>query len=214
MKRREMIGQKFGRLVVIRSAPKEKDGRRTWHVICECGNEKVVRGSHLTQGKIVSCGCYCKEKTSLSNFRHGHSQSFGDSPSYRAWAGMNTRCYNRKDKGYRDYGGRGITVCKRWRRGTPHAFENFLQDVGHRPCAGFSIERVFNDRGYSPGNCTWADRKTQAANRRSNRSITYHGETKLLYHWAKEIGIRGDTLKARLDSNWSIDRAFTTPVRF
>jgi hypothetical protein len=127
--------------------------------------------------------------------------------AFKSWAHMRARCSNPTDAAYANYGGRGIKVCERW-----GDFATFLADMGP-PGAGQSIERLNNDAGYSPDNCIWADKTTQANNRRSSRLITAFGKTQTLAQWAKERGMRPGTLCMRLNGwGWDIERALTTPV--
>jgi hypothetical protein len=137
---------------------------------------------------------------------HGHSKGAG-SPTYQTWRNMRSRCENPNVPAYKNYGGRGITVCERWK-----TFENFLADMGERP-EGMTIERIDNDRGYEPGNCRWATYNEQARNMRSNQRITLNGETKCLTEWAEQYGIKMPTLWARLRMGWSVEEALTKPVR-
>jgi hypothetical protein len=120
---------------------------------------------------------------------------------------MLKRCYSKKSGKYPDYGGRGITVCDRWRE----SFENFLVDMGEAP-AKMEIDRIDNDGDYRPGNCQWATEKDQARHRRSSRMITYNGKTQCLAGWAEELGMSSSLLTWRL-KNQPVDVAFTTPVR-
>ncbi len=121
--------------------------------------------------------------------------------------GMKQRCLNPKAKDYFRYGARGIKVCKRWLE-----FENFLADMGERP-KGLTIERIDNNKGYSPYNCRWASYKEQNRNRKSNRHISYKGQTKLLIEWSEHLGISKDTLIYRLDTaKWSVTKTFNTPL--
>lgn len=123
---------------------------------------------------------------------------------------MKTRCSRSTDPGYKNYGGRGITVCDRWLE----SFENFLADMGEPPTPKHSLERVDNDSGYSKENCKWATRAEQLRNKRTNRWISYRGRTMCLEDWAREVGITNHGLAGRIDkSGWSIERALTTPPK-
>lgn len=150
-------------------------------------------------------------------FKHGKSHT----PIHNAWLRMKGRCYNIKNIRYKDYGGRGIKVCARWR----YSFEDFYADMMDIP-KGKSIDRIDNDLHYSCGkckecikrgwrkNCKWSTNKEHARNRRSNRRITYRGETKLLMEWSEKLKINRETIANRLDRfGWSIQEALTLPVR-
>lgn len=121
---------------------------------------------------------------------------------------MLTRCFNESAAAYRNYGGRGVTVCDDWRE----SFDNFLRDMGPRPSSAHTLERVDNDGDYGPENCVWLPRRQQAANCRTNRKVTFRGRTMNLGEWAKQCGIRSGTIAARLDRGWPVSRALTTPV--
>ena len=129
------------------------------------------------------------------------------SPEYRAWHHMKMRCLNPKDSYFHCYGGRGITVCDEWLQ----SFSQFLLDMGHRPSARHSLERVNNDDGYRPSNCVWALPKDQSRNRRVNRWLTHNGETVLLVDWALRLRIRPSVICTRLARGWSIDRTLSSP---
>ena len=138
--------------------------------------------------------------------RHGHARDGATSPTYKTWEGIIQRCTNTNQPNYPDYGGRGVGVCERWRD-----FANFLADMGARP-AGKEIERIDNDAGYHPDNCRWASRADQNRNRRNNRMVEYGGETLCLADWSARTGIRFGALRYRLESGWTAERAFTTPI--
>jgi hypothetical protein len=106
-------------------------------------------------------------------------------PEYKAWDSMRQRCYNRRCRNYKNYGGRGITVCPRWRR----SFEAFFADMGRKPSAHHSIERKNNARGYTPSNCRWATRLEQARNRRSTHYLTIGGERQCITYWMEQLGV-------------------------
>lgn len=144
--------------------------------------------------------------------KHGHSRRSGRTPEYRAWKRLTDRCYNPKCAAFENYGGRGITVCDRWRG--PQGFQNFLADMGEKPNPKhlFSLERIDNNKGYSPENCRWATYQEQARNTRWNRLITYNNETLCLEEWATRLGMKSATLAQRL-KRLPTHEAFTQPIR-
>lgn len=145
-------------------------------------------------------------KNKVGVVTHGMSNS----PEYVAWKGMRNRCYYRGHNRYENYSGRGIRVCMRWKE----SFENFYADMGPKPGAEFSIERMDNDDDYTPDNCCWATPKEQSRNTRRNRMVTHNDETRCLSEWAEIVGIRPNTIWHRINTyGWSVDRALTTPVR-
>jgi hypothetical protein len=130
-------------------------------------------------------------------------------PEYRAWQTMRLRCLNPKNQAYPRYGGRGITVCDRW-KDSP---ENFLADMGRKPSPKHEIDRIDNDGPYSPENCRWTTRSENDRNRRNNKRITIDGETKTQAEWCEAFEIPADTFGKRLASGWSAKRALMTPTR-
>ena len=129
------------------------------------------------------------------------------SPEQQIWYGMISRCHNEGNKAYDGYGGRGITVCDRWRED----FLNFYDDMGRRPSPKHTIERVDNDKGYSPENCIWATRDIQNRNHRRNRWLEFNGKRMILMDWAREIGITQQALQARLKEH-PLDVALSMPA--
>jgi len=166
MKRRDLSGCSFGRLMVL-----ARIGSRTtacgkryslWRCRCACGVEVVALGHDLTRGHKLSCGCLRAENVKVVNLKHGHARGGQQSREYRIWSGMIDRCENPRSTSFARYGGRGVRVCQRWRAN----FEAFLADVGPRPTPAHSLDRIDGARNYEPGNVRWADSTTQSRNRR------------------------------------------------
>lgn len=147
--RLDLIDQRFGKLVVTARAGSDKHQKATWRCLCDCGVETVVSSGNLRKGNSRSCGCVRDEKIGALHLSHGHFRNYKMSPTYAIWHGMLTRCTNPNTKQWKDYGGRGITVCERWR-----LFENFLADMGERP-PNLQIDRINNNENYEPSNCQW-----------------------------------------------------------
>lgn len=153
----DLTGKRFSRLLVT-GYSHNLNGKVWWQCNCDCGNTKAVPGDNLKLGKARSCGCYRAEqltKDRVAVKREDHS-------SYKTYFSMLARCYNTNDKGYVNYGGRGISVCEHWRE----SFDNFANDMGPRPSREYSIDRIDNDGNYEPSNCKWSTDKEQASNRR------------------------------------------------
>jgi hypothetical protein len=151
-----IIGQRFGRLVVLEYRGSDRGNTPFWLCQCDCGEQTVTRGNSLRSGGAKSCGCWYREAIGHRARTHGHYTT----RTYSSWVNMIQRCTNPKSTGYKNWGGRGITVCERWR-----SFVNFLADMGERPLKT-SLDRRENDKGYFKENCRWATPKEQLENRR------------------------------------------------
>jgi hypothetical protein len=138
--------------------------------------------------------------------KHGHhTRKSGRSKEYIAWDHMKQRCINPKDRQFPNYGGRGITVCERW----SNSFSDFLEDMGPAPGSEYSIERIDNNKGYSPENCKWALKKEQCNNTRKNVKLTFGGKTLTVAQWADTLLIPRSSLYGRLERGWSPEKALT-----
>lgn len=154
-----LIGKTFGQLRVTERAANDKRGRARWVCICACGNNAVAVGYLLRTSAAKSCGCM--RATILAT--HAIKHRLSDTPEHYIWRGMKQRCYNPNNKSFKNYGGRGITICDRWQ----NSFENFLADMGKKPSPTHSIDRVNNDGNYEPANCRWATNQEQSDNKRT-----------------------------------------------
>ena len=196
---KDLTGMRFGRLTV-KSSPGMDSRRRNrlWLVECDCGATKTVRAFTLLNGSTRSCGC----------LHRVHGESHPPTPEYVAWCSAIRRCCSQTAKERVHYGGRGITFCREWRE----SYDAFLRDVGRRPSAAYSLERIDNNRGYEPGNVRWATRIEQARNMRRNVVISVGAVSLTLAEWAERTGISPGTIKARLDRGWSAERSLMTPL--
>lgn len=181
--RNNLTGLVFGKLTVLEFSGKKSEGRYeySWHCSCSCGKAAKVLSAHLLSGAISDCGC---GKRSLGGFT-AH-------PLFHVWDNMVRRCTDPTNKSYADYGGRGITVDVSWL--DPW---QFVKDMGPRP-NGLTLERVDNAKGYGPENCVWADRLTQASNKRNVPIVEFAGKAQSIAQWSRELGVHPETLRSRV----------------
>jgi hypothetical protein len=190
----DITGKRYGNRVVLHRADGvNSSGHVLWVSLCElCGKTSTTQKANIQKSK--SCPCV---KT-----KHGGSYT----PEYGVWTAMLSRCSSPNDRAYKNYGGRGITVCDRWR-----LFANFINDVGYRPSNKHTIERTDNNGNYTPDNVVWATRLEQGLNRRNNRRLSANGMTMTIREWTDFLGAPKHSISKRLSRGWSTERALFAP---
>lgn len=193
-----VIGQPFSR------GSNGRKGGVSWSVVaqCGCGRIDVIPVKNIVRQRTQQCrSC----QTSQRNTKHSGCHT----KLYVCWKNMRLRCQNPNDDSFHRYGGRGITICKEW-----NDFATFRAWAGQ---SGYqeqlTLERLDVNGNYGPKNCTWANRTVQARNRRTNKFLTFNGETKCVAEWAEQFGIRQGTLSFRIRAGWNVGKALATPVR-
>jgi hypothetical protein len=204
----ELINTKYNSLILIKEVePHITSGghvHRKCLFKCDCGKVLEKQFSQVKNGSTKSCGCHSRkiasERMKKINTKHGKSKM----PEYNVFLSMKKRCLSKDHKAYKNYGGRGILICKSWE----NSFENFIKDMGERPSKNHSIERINNELGYSKDNCKWATKKEQARNIRSNRIIEFNGIEKCLAEWAEIIGVSWQNLfyKLSISKNYELEK--------
>lgn len=195
----DLTGKKFGNWKVLNLSKKRSIHNRVkWKCQCKCGRIRIVLGQSLQERKSNSCGI------GKCDYRK-HGQSY--TPEYLAWRAMLDRCYKPNVKMYKRYGGRGISVCSKWRS----SFENFLKDMGQRPSSDYSIDRINNNGNYAPKNCRWATRNQQSNNIRSNRRLRLKNKNHTIAEWSRKFGVSHATICSRLNRGWSTRKTLTVP---
>lgn len=205
----DIIGQKYGMLTVIEKLDAfiDRGGRKRqkYRCKCDCGSIHDVDVYHLLSGKTKSCGCSKHNPQPRDN-----SHPYVGTRIYRVWANMVNRCTNPRNPAYKDYGGRGITVCDDWRNFI--TFHKWAMENGYTD--EFQIDRIDNDSGYCPENCRWTDRITQANNKRQNVMMEINGEIDTMANIARRYGIDYKVLHNRVRMHgWSLERAISQPIR-
>lgn len=205
----DLTSVQVGRLMVIGPVARCPAGQVKWLCQCLCGKQTIVRAGELNGRKTASCGCLASERMARISRKHGMSSS----SEFKIWSGIFARCDNPRCKEYPRYGGRGITVCDRWRRGEggKEAFTCFLEDMGPRPSLRHSVDRRDNDGNYDPGNCRWATNLEQQNNRSITKYLEFGDQRKPLTQWAREVGLPSDVVRDRLRKGYTVQRAITQP---
>lgn len=203
----DITGRVFNRWTVLERAANRKDrngrtGEAQWLCRCECGTIRICRGAALRNGTHKNCR-RCR-------ITHGATRFGKNNAQYSIYSSIKERCFNVNHIHYKDYGGRGITMCEEWR----NDYAAFLRDVGPRP-QGMTLDRYPNNDGnYEPGNVRWATELEQARNKRNNRLLTYKNKTLCLSEWSERSGIGCSTISARIAHGWSVEKAITVSVNY
>lgn len=217
--RQASVGEKFGRLTIINKDTVFKYGQNVTmaNCKCECGKDYTARLTSITNGRIISCGCWKAEqaskRTKKRNYLHGKGNF--SYRLYRIWSAMKTRCYNKNTREWHNYGGRGIIIIKDWLESFEN-FESWALQSGYKD--NLSIDRIDVNGNYEPSNCRWVDAKTQARNRRNNRQdtvkITAFGETKSVIDWLQDNRCNLKTTTGiiyRIGAGWTPEDAISKP---
>lgn len=186
-KKVEMIGRRFGRLIVLSEDKRDSQGIIYYKCLCDCGNQKIIKGTSLRAGTTKSCGCYNREI--ITKINPDYKKKL-----YSIYRGMKNRCYNKNDKAFCNYGGRGIQISPEWDK--YKKFESWAYNNGYSE--GLWIDRIDNDGDYSPDNCRWTTPKKQQNNKRTCKYITINGKTQSVTEWAEETGINRSTIYRRI----------------
>ena len=199
-------GHRIGGLTVVKLDHRRPRGNTSmpyFECLCKCGNTCVLRSDRLSEGgSFPAVHCQSRKNHNANFIVHGLSRT----PEYRTLIRMMSRCYNKKNKAYMNYGGRGITVFEGWH----NSVEAFYKHIGPRPSPRHSIERIDNNGNYEPGNVKWAIRLEQQQNTRHNRYVTFNGEKLCISECARRVGI-GHPAMAKRIRQWGIEKAMTTP---
>ena len=209
MSAKDWSGYQYDFLTLTRpSEQKAKHGKsRKWYATCRCGKEVLIDPQDLVKaerrGTRRSCGCMKTAWISERMKTHGMTKH----PAYGVWHSMVQRCTEPTHRAWKNYGGRGITVCERWR----NSFENFWQDMGPSYQPGLDIDRINNDLGYSPENCRWTTRRENCLNKRGTRTVALSGQEIPVRKLSESSGIKYSTLLYRLDHGCPLSRLLEEP---
>lgn len=197
--------QIFNYLTLIRKTDeKNKNGCYLWEFKCVCGRFIKKPLSDVKSCKLQSCGCKKNEIIAKKAVTHG----FTKHPLYVVWKDMRARCYNPKDASYKNYGAKGITVCKEW-NDNAKIFIEWALNMGWNK--NLTIDRIDNTKGYGPNNCRLATVKEQANNRSSNRIVAYKGEKHTVIEWCEKLNLEPAFIYKRLNEGWSVEDTFEVP---
>lgn len=209
---RDLTGLRFGRIYIVKYSHHYK-GSIYWLCKCDCGNESIAKGTSLNYGSTKSCGCGSANQA-VKNCEKYRNKIRVPSPYSRKlkdlFRNMNDRCYNNKNKRWKNYGGRGIKVCDQWRNNR-RGFYSWAIKNGYSP--SLQIDRIDVDGNYEPANCRFVDAITQMNNTTYNRFVDWMGQRKTVSEWARQLDVTPSAIAHRLNRGWSLDRVMTQPFR-
>ena len=185
----DLTGRRFGKLIVIYRIENDKYHNAQWLCKCDCSNETIVPSNRLKSKNTRSCGC-------LRTFHNYRCRNINNK-TYITWKNMIQRCYYTKHHRYKNYGGRGIKVCKQWLKPKGQGFLSFLKDMGEKP-EGLTLDRIDNNSNYCLENCRWDTYETQSRNTSKNILITINSRTMCLKDWCVELNINYKTMHKKI----------------
>lgn len=206
MKKIDLGGKRFGRLLVIKEGPKSIEQLRWW-CQCDCGTRKLIFGTALKSGFTNSCGCLNSERSASRRTIHSESVDRKATKEYRAWQLMKARCYVQGNNRYHAYGARGIRVCERWLNN----FGHFLADMGRAPSKAHSLDRVDVNGDYCPENCRWSTPVEQGNNKRTNIRVKTPEGDLTVAQLARKTGVSYGTLLKRAKAGWDYHSLICPP---
>lgn len=207
---KDITGQKFGRLTVIKRVGRNKQRQATWLCQCECANQITAVGCYLRSKRVMSCGCLRKDNLLKSITKHNKSRD----KIYKVFTGMKARCYNKNSIEYKNYGARGIKICEEWLNNFLNFYDwaianGYDENTEHGKC---TIDRIDVNGDYCPNNCRFVSNLIQQRNKRNNRFIEYKGIKLCVADWEKRLNFSQGTIKTRIKNGWSIKQIIETPI--
>ena len=203
--RQDLTGKRFGRLTVLEFVPNDKP-HSYWKCKCDCGNIVITNAQSLKSADTKSCGCWQREMTIVKKTKYGESRT----RLYQVWNKMKYRCNNSNATGYKNYGGRGISVCEEWEKDF-NAFKEWALKNGYND--NLTIDRIDVNCNYTPVNCRFVDKATQSKNRRNNIVVDFQGKKMCLAEAAKLSGISKGTLRNRYYAGDKGDKLFRNKIK-
>ncbi len=204
---KDLTGMRFGKVVVIKRA-ENKNNRVAFLCKCDCGTEFVTLSQNLINGWTKSCGCLNREKASQRLSKQSKTHGFSHTRLYEVWKNMRSRCLRTYNKAYKNYGGRGIKICKEW--DDFKVFHNWAYENGYSD--DLTIDRIDVNGDYTPENCRWVSVEEQANNRRTNHFVVHNGERKTISEWAKVLGFPYSKIKYRIQKEMGEEKIFSKRI--
>lgn len=197
----DLSGMRFSRVTVIRKSGYKRNGGVVWVCRCDCGTFCSATTNHLRMGKKKSCGCITRENAASGDHQRTHGMT--KTKIYQKWLGIKKRCNNPNEQNFRNYGARGIKICKEWKNDFS-AFRDYVSALPHYGEEGYSLDRINNDGNYEPGNLRWATKHEQNTNRRNSAFYEYKGNKIPLTDLSKLVNVPYGTLRSRYQQHREI----------